>query len=171
MSKAFVRESDSDALPELPPLTSPLPPGAKNHMTAGGLERLEREIRRLVDEERPRLAAKAAGDADAKYELQVLDQKIRYLQNSARTAEVSPPPAGTPDMVRFGATVTVRENGAGETVYRIVGVDETDLDRNWVSWLSPLARALMNARVGETIMFRAPRGQKQLQVLRVEYER
>src|SRR4051812_31368724 len=111
MSKAFVRESDSDDLPELPPLASPLPAGARNYMTAGGLERLEREIRRLLDEERPQVAAKAAHNVDAKHELQVLDQKIRYLQNSARTADVSPLPAGESETVRFGATVTVRENG------------------------------------------------------------
>ncbi len=172
MSKAFVRESDSDDRPELPPPVSPLPPGAKNYITAGGVDRLRRELGRLADQERPPLAAAAAAthDPDAKRELQSLDQRIRSLRNSLRTAEVVPPPAGPADVARFGATVTVRENNGGETRYRIVGVDETDLDRNWVSWLSPIARALTNARIGQRVTFKAPRGQKELEIVRIEYE-
>jgi len=72
--------------------------------------------------------------------------------------------------VRFGATVTVTEGDGVETRYRIVGVDETDLDRNWVSWLSPIARALLNGAVGDELLFKAPRGEKKLKVVRVEYE-
>jgi transcription elongation factor GreB len=172
MSRAFVRESDEPQLPELPPLVSPLPPGAKNYMTAGGLERLRAEIARLVSEERPPLAAGAAGDMETKGRLQLLDQRIRYLEESARTAEVVPPPAAGSDeeVVRFGATVTVREADKTQTRYRIVGVDETDLDCNWVSWLTPIARALMNARLGQRVTFKAPRGVKELEIMGVEYE-
>jgi transcription elongation factor GreB len=170
MSKAFVRESDSDDLPELPPLASPLPPGAKNYFTAGGLERVRSELAQLVDRDRPPLAAAAAHDIEAKRQLQALDQRIRYLQNSLQTAEVVTPPSGSPEVVRFGTTVTVRENGGNETRYRIVGVDETDLDRNWVSWLSPIARALTNTKVGQVVPFKAPRGRRELEVVRIEYE-
>jgi transcription elongation factor GreB len=83
---------------------------------------------------------------------------------------VTPPAPGASDTVRFGATVTVRENGGVETSYRIVGVDETDLDRNWVSWLTPIARALMNAHVGDRVTFKAPRGAKELEIVAIDYE-
>ena len=170
MSRAFVRESDVPQLPELPPLVSPLPAGAKNYLTPGGASRLRAELERLLGQERPRLAAAPADDIDAKSELQILDQRIRYLQESLRTADVTAVSVGPTDVVRFGTTVTVREPNAGETRYRIVGVDETDLDRNWISWLSPLARALTNARVGDRVKFKAPRGLRELEIVGIEYE-
>lgn len=170
MSRAFVRESDVPQLPDLPPQVSPLPPGAKNYLTAAGAQRLRDELARRLETERPKLAAAPADDMDAKRELQVLDQRIRYLQESLRTAEVVSPTDGPGDVVRFGATVTVKEKTGPETIYRIVGVDETDYDRNWVSWLSPIARALMNARVGERVVFKAPRGAKELEIVAIRYE-
>jgi len=170
MSRAFVRESDFPQLPELPAQVSPLPPGAKNHLTPGGAQRLRDELTRLLETQRPRLAGAPADDIDAKRELQVLDQRIRYLQESLRTAEIADVKVGPSDVVRFGATVTVRETNGAATKYRIVGVDETDLDRNWVSWLSPIARALMNATVGQRIAFKAPRGTKELDVIAIEFE-
>jgi transcription elongation factor GreB len=72
--------------------------------------------------------------------------------------------------VRFGATVTVRESDGSQTRYRIVGVDETDLERNWVSWLTPIARALINAKLGERVSFKAPRAARELEVVAIEYE-
>lgn len=170
MSRAFVRESDSNPLPELPPLVSPLPPGAKNHLTPGGAQRLREELARRLEHERPRLAGAPADDLDAKRELQVLDQRIRYLQESLRTAEIATITPGPADAVHFGTTVTVRESDGSVTSYRIVGVDETDLDRNWVSWLSPLARALTNARVGDRVQFKAPRGPRELEIIGIACE-
>lgn len=169
MSRAFVRESDFPQLPELPPQVSPLPPGAKNYLTPRGAGRLRAELEQRVDVERPRLAAASADDTDAKRELQTLDQRIRYLQESLRTAEIVPPPDEPLDVVRFGATVTVRDR-SGETRYRIVGVDETDLEHNEVSWLSPLARALLNAKLGSTVSFQAPSGTRQLEIAAIDYE-
>ena len=170
MSRAFVRESDVPQLPDLPPLASPLPPGARNYLTSGGARRLQEELTRLREVDRPRHASAPADDMDAKRELQLLDQRIRYLQESLRTAERVDTPPGSTDVVRFGTTVTVRESNGTEARYRIVGVDETDLDRNWISWLSPLARALMNARPGERVQFKAPRGMRELEITGVEYE-
>ena len=170
MSRAFVRESDVPQLPELPPLVSPLPPGARNYFTPGGAQRLREEVARLRDVDRPRLAAAPADDVDAKRELQLLDQRIRYLQESLRTADITEITPGPADVVRFGSTVTVREANGSETRYRIVGVDETDLDRNWVSWLSPIARALVNAKPGQHVQLKAPRGTRDLEVVAVEYE-
>jgi transcription elongation factor GreB len=170
MSRAFVRESDFPQLPELPPQVSLLPPGAKNYLTAGGAQRLRDELARLLEHERPRLASAPAEDTDAKHELQVLDQRIRHLRESLRTADITEVKEGPTDVVRFGTTVTVRENNGTQTTYRIVGVDETDLDRNWVSWFSPIARALLNAKVGERVAFKAPRGIRELEIVSIAYE-
>lgn len=167
MSRAFIRESDSSSLPELPPLVSPLPPGAKNHLTPGGAQRLREELARRLEHERPRLVAAAGDDVDAKRELQVLDQRIRYVQESLRTAEVAVIPPGPADVVSFGTTVTVREKDGSVAAYRIVGVDETDLDRNWVSWLSPLARALTHGRIGDRVQLKAPRGVRELEIISI----
>jgi transcription elongation factor GreB len=170
MSRAFVRESDVPQLPELPPMVSPLPPGARNYLTPGGAQRLRDDLARLHEGERPRLASAPADDVDAKRALQLLDQRIRYLQESLRTADITETSPGPTDVVRFGTTVTVREPGAEETRYRIVGVDETDLDRNWVSWLSPIARALLNAKIGDRVQLKAPRSTRELDIVAIEYE-
>jgi len=79
-----------------------------------------------------------------------------------------PPPAER-DRVQFGATVTVRERNGEELSYRIVGVDETDIDRGWVSWLSPIAKALFNARLGERVRFKLPSGEEELEIVGVAY--
>ncbi len=170
MSRAFVRESDVPQVLDLPAQVSPLPPGAKNYLTPGGAQRLREELARRLEQERPKLAAAAPDDHDTKRELQVLDQRIRYLRESLRTAEIVGPPPAPHDIVRFGASVTVRDIKGEENGYRIVGIDETNLERNEVSWLSPLGRALLNARLGERVIFRAPRGAQELEVVRITYE-
>jgi transcription elongation factor GreB len=109
-------------------------------------------------------------DPDAKRQLASLDQRILRLDESLQSAEVVLPPQGDVDTVRFGATVTVRETNGEESTYRIVGVDETDLDRGWVSWLSPIARALMNARVGERVRFKVPSGETELVIAKICYD-
>jgi transcription elongation factor GreB len=138
-------------------------------MTTRGADHLRTELARLLEVERPPLVAQP-DDPDAKRELQALDQHIFYLQASQRTAEIVSPPPPPHDTVRFGATVTVRETGGAESVYRIVGVDETDFERGWVSWLSPIARALLNAKVGQQVAFATPRGLAALEVTAVTYE-
>jgi transcription elongation factor GreB len=170
MSKAFTRESDD--LPEQPVLSrqpSPLPPGVKNYLTPDGARRLQDELANLLQVERPRLAA--SPDAlETKRQLQVLDQRIAYLHQSLQSAVIVPPPAVLEDHVRFGATVTVRDNTGSEARYRIVGIDETDLDRGWVSWRSPIARALLNARLGQRVRLRLPAGEEELEIIGVAYE-
>ena len=169
MSKAFTKEDDASELPELPRLQSPLKPGERNFLTQAGAEQLRLELDRLIGERRPPLLAAAPADGEARRELAVLDQRVAYLQESLRTAVVVVPDATLDDRVRFGATVTV-SNGAGErTIYRLVGVDETDLEKNWVSWQCPVARALLNRRVGDKVTFRFPAGQTELAVERIEY--
>ena len=169
MSRAFVRESDDR--PELPlaPVSSALPAGARNYLTADGAERLREELRRLVEQDRPRLLA-AGDDAETKRQLLVLDQEIYQLEQSLASAEVIAAPAGPANVVRFGATVTVRRADGEQDQYRIVGVHEMDPDRGWVSWLSPIAKALLNAQLGDRIRFRFPSGEEELEIAAISYE-
>lgn len=164
MSRAFVRESDDRPELAIARQLSALPVGAKNYLTVDGAMRLRDELRRLIEHERPRLVG-ASDDADAKRRLLALDQ----LEQSLQSAEVVAPPAGPTSAVRFGATVTVRREDGEEDQYRIVGVDETDVDRGWVSWLSPIAKALLNAQLGERVRFKFPSGDEQLEIVRIHY--
>jgi transcription elongation factor GreB len=155
MSKAFTRESDD--LPERPALQRPasaLPPGAKNYFTRSGVDNLQRELEALA----------SAPDSSS------VRQRIFEIQQSLQSAVVNPPPSPPWEQVLFGATVTVRDQRGGETTYRIVGVDETDMDRGWISWCSPLARALLKARVSDRVRFRAPAGEQNLEIIVVRYE-
>jgi transcription elongation factor GreB len=167
VSKAFTKESDLPVVTLRPRLTSPLPPGAKNYLTTSGAEQLKRELNALLNEERPRLVGGSDETAD---ELRILQQRVEQIQEILQSAVIVPLPVAPDDVVRFGATVTVEERRGAQSTYRIVGVDETDLDRNWVSWISPIAKALLNARVGQQVRFKFPSGEEVLKVIRISYE-
>jgi transcription elongation factor GreB len=170
MSKAFTREeNDGPDIPDLPPLASTLAPGAKNYITAAGAQKLRDELQRSVEITRPSLAG-SSDDPDAKRQLARLDQRIVQLEESLRSAEIVSPPDGPADFVRFGTTVKVRESDGSAAIYRIVGVDEIDLDRGWVSWVSPIAKALLNGKRGERIRFKFPSGEETLEILDIRYE-
>ena len=169
MSKAFTRESDDAPDLPAPRALSSLPAGAKNYVTPGGLQRMRDELDQLVSVERPRLAA-LPDENERQQQIRALDQRVQQLQQSLLSAVAVPPPALPWDQVRFGATVTVRNRRGEESRYRIVGVDETDLDRDWVSWVSPIAKALLNARVGGRVRFKFPSGEEELEIVRLEYE-
>lgn len=170
MSKAFTREEDDAPERNVPPRpVSLLPTGAKNYLTPGGAQRLRDELDRLLNVERPQVLASAAANESRRL-LQPLDQRIHHLQQSLQSATIVPPPSGPEEQVRFGATVTVRERAGEEAKYRIVGVDEADFDRGWVSWLSPIARALLKARVGDRVWVRVPSGEEELEILGIAYE-
>ena len=169
MSKAFTREDD--ALPEQPERierVSTLPEGARNYLTAGGAARLGNELVNLL--ERERAALTIADDPASKQRLQTLDRRVEELQESLQSAEVVPAPPPPHDRVRFGATVTVRDPHGEESRYRIVGTDETDLDHDWVSWMSPIAKALLNARLNQRVRFKFPSGETELEVVKIIYE-
>jgi len=169
VSKAFTRESDdAPEIPVRPRRVSPLPPGAKNYLTTSGAQRLRDELDRL--EQVKRLTTGTAAEAQSARQFHAAEERIEYLRESLRTAIVVPPPTVPEELVRFGATVTVRERNAQETRYRIVGVDETDIDRDWISWLSPIAKALLNARLGQRVRLRLPAGEKELEIVGINYE-
>lgn len=170
MSKAFTREeTDGPDIPDLPPLTSTLAPGARNYITAAGAQKLRDELQQLIENTRPALA-RSPDDPDAKRQLARVDQRIMQLEESLQSSEIVTPSDGPADVVRFGATVTVRESDGNEANYRIVGVDETDIERGWVSWMSPIAKALLNRKRGERIRFKFPSGEETLEILEIRYE-
>lgn len=159
MSKAFTREDD-DA-PEAPAIARPasaLPPGAANWMTADGWSRSQQELASLYAQRTSHLAAGTWTRS--------MDQRLVDLEFSLSTAEVISHDELT-ELVRFGDVVRVRAEDSTERNFRIVGVDETDLDRGWVSWLSPIARALLGARQGERVTFRFPTGEMKLEIVSI----
>jgi transcription elongation factor GreB len=168
VSKAFTREDAGPGVPELVRPVSALPPGAINYMTADGAERLRQELAKLVETERPPLAAKSE-NAEAAEKLALIDQRIFQLEQSLQSAQVISNPKGPAQSVTFGATVTVR-GPEGREVFKIVGVDEIDHERGHISWLSPVARALMTAKVGQQVRFKYPCGDEQLEVISIVYE-
>lgn len=161
MSKAFTREDDASELAPVRPLPT-LPPGVKNYITEKGAENLRAEYERLLADR-----AKAANDRSQQA---ALDQRLSRLQQILSTVVPVPPAANCDTQICFGATVTVKDPSGELETYRIVGINEIDLDRDWISWQSPLARALLNAKRGDTIRFKAPAGERQLHITAVMYE-
>jgi transcription elongation factor GreB len=177
MNKAFTKESDEsfdDAVPEPKDL---LPPGVKNYVTPEGAELLRSELKYLVERERPRVAedgpqeAGPGGDVSKakRKRLQAIDRRIVFLHDRVASMEVVDPRKGGADQVRFGATVTVADEEDREKTYKIVGVDEADPTAGKVSWLSPIAKALMGAREGDIRSLQLPKGQVELVILEIEY--
>ena len=185
MSKAFTNEEtptdDDDDAPD----ASPLPAGSRNYMTPGGFARLRRELDQLVSKERPELVATVAwaasnGDrsenADYQYgkkRLREIDRRIRFLVRRLDRAEVVDPATPRDDdaepRVFFGATVTVANASGDERTVSIVGIDEIDTARGYISWISPMARALRKAREGDIVSMRTPAGTEELDVVSVRY--
>ena len=155
-------------------------------MTPGGFARLKAELATLVDRERPSvvsIVSWAAGNGDrsengdyiyGKKRLREIDRRIRFLIRRLDTAEVVDPlmrrDADSEDQIFFGATVTVRGREGAERTISIVGVDEIDTARGYVSWVSPIARALIKAREGDVVTLKTPGGAEELEILAVRYE-
>ena len=183
MSKAFTKESDTaedlDDIEE----ANPIPAGAKNYMTPHGWRRMRDELAHLVKVDRPEVTnvvswAARNGDrsenADYQYgkkRLREIDRRIRYLTKRLENAEVvDPATREETDQVFFAATVTYANAKGEETTVRIVGVDETDLGKGFISWVSPVARALIKARESDTVTLATPGGREELEILEVRYE-
>ena len=173
MSKAFTREDDLPDPGTPRRLPSPLPPGAKNYVTPEGAKRLREELDGLIDKDRLQAAAAAAAPGASERD-PALAERIHQLQETLESAVIVSPPTGDVDTVRFGATVSVRSGaggaGGGVTRYRIVGVDETDVEHGWISWVSPIAKALLSARVGDRVALQLPSGEKELEIVGIAYD-
>ena len=182
MSKAFTKESDGDEDDDLPEEMGGLPIGAKNYMTPEGFARLRGELDQLMRKERPdvvKVVSWAAGNGDrsengdyiyGKKRLREIDRRVRYLSKRLANAEVvnSTKRAKT-DQVFFGATVTTANANNEERTLKIVGVDEVDLAKGHVSWISPIAKALLKAEEGDVVKLRTPTGVEELEIVKVEY--
>ncbi len=182
MSKAFTKESDGDEDDDLPEDMGGLPISAKNYMTPPGFARLRGELDTLMRKERPdvvKVVSWAAGNGDrsengdyiyGKKRLREIDRRVRYLSKRLANAEVvdSTKRAKT-DQVFFGATVTTANAKNEERTLKIVGVDEVDLDKGHVSWISPIAKALLKAEEGDVVKMRTPNGVEELEIVKVEY--
>ena len=181
MSKAFTKESDSDEDEEL--ALPGLPPSTRNYMTPQGYASLKAELLGLMDDERPKVVeavhwAARNGDRSengdylyGKKRLREIDRRIRFLTKRLDIAEiVDPLRQGCNDQVFFGACVTVADPDGNENTYTIVGVDEADVARGRISWISPLARALIKSREGDSVRFHSPLGIREIDIVEVIYQ-
>jgi transcription elongation factor GreB len=183
MNKAFVKESDAPDDDEDDVAAPPLPAGSKNYMTPAGYAQLDAEFNQLWKVERPKLVetiawAASNGDrsenADYQYgkkRLREVDRRIRFLSKRLEHAEVvDPATREATDQVFFGATVTVADEYGKESTYAIVGIDEADAGRGRIAWISPMARALLKAREGDTVNVQTPEGRREVEIVEVRYQ-
>jgi transcription elongation factor GreB len=187
MSRAFTKESDHEDDDLEVEESTPQPAGVKNYITPSGFQRLRDELHFLLTRERPavtKVVAWAAGNGDRsenadyqynKRRLRQIDRRIRFLEKRIAAAALVDPEAPrvgrAATHVFFGATVRYANAAGTERVVRIVGLDEIDLDRNHISWMSPLARALTKSGVGDSVVLHAPGSTERLEILEVRYER
>ncbi len=180
MSKAFTKETGSEDGDDLS--LPPLPSGGKNYITPQGYARLRAELMELIDNERPKVVeavhwAARNGDRSengdyiyGKKRLREIDRRIRFLTKRLEIAEVTDPSAhhGS-DHVFFGATVTWADESGKEQTVTILGIDEADSSQNQVSWISPIARAILKAREGDTVKLVTPAGVQEIEIVEVRY--
>ena len=181
MSKAFTKETEVE---EVEPDAGPaIPKGVKNYITPKSFESLRAELKQLLSIERPKVTevvSWAAGNGDrsengdyiyGKKRLREIDRRIRFLQKRMEIAEVvDPAKQTTRDRVFFGATVTYCDENDLERTVRIVGIDEARLENGEVSWVSPIARALMRTSEGDVARMQTPNGAMEIEVLEIRYE-
>jgi transcription elongation factor GreB len=178
MNKAFTREDDEAEDDEVQP--APVFSG-RNYMTPAGAKRMQDELWDLKHRQRPEVTnvvAWAAGNGDrsengdylyGKKKLREIDRRIRFLSKRLQSVEVVDPVQIVADEVRFGATVTIRDEDDRERTYSIVGVDEIALEKGRISWQSPLGAALLNRREGDIFTFSSPKGLQEIEVVRIVY--
>lgn len=181
MSKAFTRETDSDADDDEAEVAA-LPSGSRNYITPAGYARLRAELLDLIDNERPKVVdvvhwAASNGDRSengdylyGKKRLREIDRRIRFLTKRLEIAEITDPSVHHgKDQVFFGATVTYGEPGGVERTVTILGIDEADSAQGQVSWISPIARALLKAREGDAVKLTTPAATHDIEVVSVSY--
>lgn len=180
MSKAFTKESDADEDDDIG--LPPLPVGGKNYITPAGYARLRAELLTLIDEERPRVVeavhwAARNGDRSengdyiyGKKRLREIDRRIRFLTKRLEIAEITDPSIHHgKEQIFFGATVTYEEESGLQRTVTIMGIDEADNMQSQVSWISPIARALLRTSVGDVVRLSSPAGMQDIEIIAVLY--
>ncbi len=182
MSKAFVKESDTEREDDLPDEPDGLGMGLKNYVTPEGFEKLRDELNHLARVERPKVVevvSWAAGNGDrsengdyiyGKKRLREIDRRLRYLTKRVESATVVDPKLQkNREQVFFGATVTYVDHHGAEKTVRIVGIDEANLELGMVSWVSPIAKALIKTGEGDVVTLRTPAGDEKIEVRGIRY--
>jgi transcription elongation factor GreB len=182
MSKAFTKENDDDGADDESDATDTLPAHTKNYMTPTGFAALQQELRTLLYMERPKIVeivGWAAGNGDrsengdyiyGKKRLREIDRRVRYLSKRIESAEVVEPERQQHlKQVFFGATVTYARADDSEITVQLVGIDEADAGARKISWLSPVAQALLKRKAGDTFTLKTPSGSEQITILSVRY--
>jgi len=164
--KAFTRESDEIEPEEIRSARPQLTPGVKNYITRQGADRLRNRLNELLEERR---ITTPPDSEPTRRPDQRIDSAIRRLESILSSVVIAEAPMD-PDKVAFGASVLVRYATGDEESYRIVGVDEADPAHDRISWISPLAQALLNQRAGAKILFASPAGEQELTVVKVQYD-
>jgi transcription elongation factor GreB len=184
MNKAFTKETDPPEDEDDEDLAvQTLPAGSKNYMTPAGYARLQAELDALWKVERPKLVetifwAASNGDRSengeyiyGKKRLREIDRRLRFLTQRVENAEVvDPATREQTEQIFFGATVTVEDQQGEEATYAIVGIDEADAGRGYLAWTSPMAQALLKARVGDTVTVQTPGGRREVDIVDVRYQ-
>ena len=169
MSKAFTRESDNESgAEEIPSFRHQLPPGARNYITREGADRLKQRLNDLLVKKQALGTGSDEAGTVAEADQRKIESAIRRLQQILDSVIIAEIPADQ-EKVAFGASVMVRHGNTEEAAYHIVGIEEADPERGSVSWVSPLARALLLRKAGEKVRFRSPAGDEELTILSVQY--
>jgi len=197
MSKAFInKEANEDGADEDDILDDELPDSGertgvenegaklvKNYITPFGAQKLKDELEQLLSKERPKLVetvAWAASNGDrsenadyiyGKRRLREIDRRVRFLQRRLDISEIVAPEKQQSDKVLFGASVQVCDENHEQKTYKIVGIDESDAKNFCISWNSPIGKALLQARVGDVVSVKTPKGDEELEILKIEYKK
>jgi transcription elongation factor GreB len=182
MSKAFIKENDDDFNDDFEEENQSSSFIGKNYITPKGLEKLKTELHHLLHKERPSVVqtvswAASNGDRSengdyiyGKRRLREIDRRIRFLTKRIESAVLVDPEKQSGNKILFGATVTVLHEDGSQKTYSIVGVDESNPNLGLISWVSPLAKALLGQSLGDVISFKNPKGEEEIEIIKVEYK-
>lgn len=166
MSRGFVKEDDQEEVPIVPPRAD-LPPGVTNYVTQTGYDELQTEKEELIEE---REGFDMANEKERRIAVNHINSKLQLLNQRIASAQIIDLSTQPQDEIRFGATVTFRINGEKEErKYQIVGVDEADVSKGKIAFISPIAKTLSNKKVGETAVLKLPKEERRFEILGIAY--
>jgi len=166
MSRGFVKEDDQEDVPMVPPRAH-LPAGVPNYVTPAGMDELLAEQKAFLDEIK---GLDIASEKERRIAVNYITAKLKLLNDRISEARIIDPEEQPKDEIRFGATVTLKTEGSSEIqTFQIVGVDETDISKGKISFLSPLARVLTNKKAGDKVVLKRPKGEQVLEIVEINY--